>query len=154
MESHEVLKKAVTGIGAKAVAAEMSLSASLIYKWCEPHDTPDAGGADNPLDRIEKVYKLTGDVGPIAWLCQRADGFFAPNPSPGTKRGKLPLVAVTRGILREFSELLGVVSDSLESDGEVDSQEAERIRREWEDLKSIGESFVHACEKGEYRDEK
>jgi hypothetical protein len=149
MESHEVLKKAVTAIGAKSVAADMSLSSSLIYKWCEPKDSPEAGGADNPLDRIEKIYQLTGDAGPISWLCQQADGFFVSNkPQDGKKR--LPLLSVAQEIIKEFSELLDAVSKSVEDDGKVDEQEAVRIRGEWEDLKSAMEGFVIACEKGEY----
>ena len=35
MDSHEVLKKAVTKRGAKMVASELGLSTSLLYKWTE-----------------------------------------------------------------------------------------------------------------------
>lgn len=149
MESHEMLKKAVTAVGAKAVASDMSLSTSLIYKWCEPTGPPDAAGADNPLDRIEKIYQLTGEVGPIAWLCQKADGFFVPNTvTDGNSRA--PLLPVTRKILREFSELLDIMSESIETDGKIDESESERIRCEWEELKNVAEGFVVACERGDY----
>ncbi len=150
MESHEVLKKAVTEIGTKAIASDMSLSASLIYKWCEPKDSPDAGGADNPLDRLARVYELTGDTGPVEWLCQKAGGFYVPNQSEKSKEETLTILPVTQKILKEFSEMLSAVSKSLEDDGQIDEEEAGRIRKEWEELKSIAESFVVACEKGEY----
>ena len=149
MDSHEVMRRAVTGIGAKAVAGEMSLSTSLIYKWCEDSAGPEAAGADKPLDRIARICSLTGDVGPIEWLSQQADGFFVKNTDP-TAEKRLPLLQVTQRILSEFTDMLGEVSSSVENDGRSDEGEAERIRAEWEDLKSISESFVVACEKGAY----
>ena len=56
----------------------------------------------------------------------------------------------TQKILQEFSDLLDAVSSSVENDGDIDAKEAKRIRREWEDLKRITESFVVACERGVY----
>jgi hypothetical protein len=149
MNSHEVLKKAVTEVGAKSVASDMNLSSSLIYKWCEPSEPEGAGGADNPLDRLLRIYELTGDTGPIAWLCQRAGGYYVANQPPVEKE-KFSLLPTTRRILREFTELLDAVSESMEDDGKIDGKEAERIRAEWEDLKSIAEGFVTACEKGTF----
>ena len=128
----------------------MSLSSSLIYKWCEAKDGPERAGADNPLDRTAKIYDLTGDVGPVKWLCRKANGFFVANPEPATAQGFLPLLGMTQRLLKEFSELLTTVSESVSDDGKVDDVEADRIRKEWEDLKSVGESFVSGCEQGIY----
>ena len=150
MESYEVLKKAVHDVGAKAVAADMSLSSSLVYKWCEPKKKPEGAGADNPLDRLEKLCRITGDTGPIKWLCRSADGFFVPNPNPDMAREPASLLHVTQKILKEFSEMLSTVSDSVTNDGCVDPAESRRIRKEWEDLKGVAESFVTACEQGIY----
>ncbi len=150
MDSYEVLKQAVTNVGAKSVAADMALSTSLIYKWCEPSDSPSSGGAENPLDRIAKIYNQTEDTGPSQWRCEHADGFFVKNPTT-TEDHHLALLPATQKILKEFSELLNAVSRSAERDGEIDIKEAERIRREWEDLKRAAEKFVFACETGCYR---
>ena len=57
----------------------------------------------------------------------------------------------TRGMVREFSELLDAVTASVEDDSHIDSQEADEIRQRWEDLKACVERFVMACEKGHYR---
>jgi len=149
MHSHEVLKEAVTGIGAKSVASDMALSTSLIYKWCEPKDKPAGGGADNPLDRLARIVEITEDTGPVQWLCERVDGFFTRNPSR-PEDSSLPLLPATQEILKKFSELLDAVSCSADDDGEIDLDEAKRIRREWEDLKQSAESFVVACEQGSY----
>ena len=149
MDSYEVIKKSVSDLGVKSVAGDLGLSTSLIYKWCQPTDTEDASGADNPLDRLARVYELTGDTGPIQWLCEKADGYFVPN-SPLQPGEAIPLLHMTRRIVREFSDLLDVLTESIENDGKIDLQEAEKIRTEWEQLKSSAESFVASCEKGIY----
>ncbi|MBN1669832.1 MAG: hypothetical protein JXR37_02290 [Kiritimatiellae bacterium] len=148
MESFEVLKKTIGAVGVKAVAGNLNLSASLVYKWCQPKGAAGEAGAGNPLDRIRKVYELTGDVAPIAWLCQCAGGFYVENPRGDC--GHADMLKVTQTILKEFSELLDAVSMSVQNDGKIDPKEAEKIRREWEDLKTVAESFVLACEKGTY----
>ena len=151
MDSHEVIKKSVGDLGVKSVAADLGLSTSLIYKWCQPSGAEDASGADNPLDRLARIYALTQDTGPIAWLCQQADGFFVPN-APPQELDAIPLLHMTRRIVREFSDLLDVLTESIENDGKIDLDEAEKIRIEWEQLKSSAESFVFSCEKGVYAD--
>lgn len=149
MKSHEVLKKSVSDLGVKSVASDLGLSTSLIYKWCQPTGSDDASGADNPLDRLARVYELTQDTGPVEWLCQRANGYFVPNV-PLQQVDAIPLLHMTRLIVREFSELLDVLTESIDNDGVIDLQEAERIRAEWEKLKSSAENFVASCEQGMY----
>jgi hypothetical protein len=137
------------GVGVKSISSDMNLSSSLLYKWCQPKDHPDAPGADNPLDRLQKIIELTGDDGPVKWLCEQSNGYFTRNPALVVK-SDIPLINVTRGILKEFSTLLDTVSESIENDGEILEDEAEEIRAAWETLKSSTESFVVACEKGQY----
>lgn len=149
MNSHEVIKKSISDLGVKAAASEMGLSTSLIYKWCQPSNTPDASGADNPLDRLARLYELTQDPQLIAWLCQKAHGYFTPNP-PVQAAEAIPLLHMTRRIVREFSELLDVLTESIENDGIIDLSEAEKIRIEWEKMKTSAETFVTSCEKGLY----
>ncbi len=150
MDSYEVLKKSVANLGVKSVAADLGLSTSLIYKWCQPNDSEDASGADNPLDRLARVYALTQDTGPIEWLCQKANGYYVPN-LPLEETDAIPLLHMTRRVVREFSDLLDVLTASIENDGVIDLSEAEMIRQAWERLKSTAESFVSSCEKGLYQ---
>ena len=149
MESHEILKNTIKPVGAKSIAMDMNLSTSLVYKWCEPAQGPDAAGADNPLDRVLRICELTDDCSPIEWLCEKTNGFRADNPE-GVKVKRMPVLKSTRAILKEFSDVLEVVSKSYEDDNKIDEGEAKRIRKEWEELKRITESFVSACEKGAY----
>ena len=151
MESHEVLRLAIRGrAGVKDVAAGLGLSTSLVYKWCQASNGDSAAGSANPLDRLEHLCRLTKSQEPILWLCERMGGIFVQNPPPRRTRGP-DLLPATRRILREFSDLLDVITRSAENDGEVDDREAARIRREWENLKRIAEEFVYGCEQRRYR---
>lgn len=152
MDSYKVMKKSVSDLGVKSVASDLGLSTSLIYKWCQPSDSEDASGAENPLDRLARVYELTGDKGPVQWLCRKADGFFVEN-APSEEIDAIPLLHMTRRIVREFSDVLDVLTESIDNDGQIDLDEARQIRQEWEKLKSSAESFVSSCEKGVYYDD-
>jgi hypothetical protein len=149
MESHEVLRDAFKPVGIKSLSKDMRLSPSLLYKWCEPKSLPGEAGTDNPLDRLQEIISLTGNMAPIEWLCQRNGGFFVANPQPAT--GPQPILTVTQNILREFSELLETLSASVANDGGVSAAESKAIRKEWEDLKRLAEGLVQSCEHGHYR---
>ncbi|HYG74562.1 MAG TPA: phage regulatory CII family protein [Planctomycetota bacterium] len=154
MESHEVLKTSISEIGVKAVAAELGVSESLVYKWCQEcpaSELDEKSGARNPLDRILELYRLTRDRRLIIWLCERAGGYFVENSR------KVPLEEVDRDVFRHtqtmvksFSELLNEVSTAIDNGGVVDLTEAKRIRKEWEDLKREAEHFVSGCERGAF----
>lgn len=150
MESYEVLKKAMGKIGVKSIASGMGLSPSLVYKWCQRSDDAGASGADIPLDRVIAICNLAEDTSSIAWLCQKAGGFFVKNPQQ-EECGEKECLHATQKILKEFSELLEEVSKSTADDGTIDKGEAVRIRKEWEDLKAVAEGFVAACERGLFR---
>jgi len=147
MNSHEILKESIDKVGVKVVAASMNLSPAMVYKWCEPKGLPDDGGALNPLDRLVQLYEITRDVAPAEWLCQRTNGFRVDNPRKGGQKRRIMLDS-TQTIVKEFSHLLQAVSESYSNDNKIDSKEASRIRKEWEALKVVAESFVFSCEEG------
>jgi hypothetical protein len=155
MKSYEVIRQATEEPGVKAVAAALRVSAALVYKWCEPpesSDDPDASGAKNPLDRVRELYEITKDIGLIRYLCNNAGGFYIANPTipPPDKTLDENIFAETRGMVREFSELLDTVTESLEKSPGIQPDEAVDIRQKWEDLKSCVERFVRGCEAGFY----
>ena len=152
MKSFEVIHDAVESVGVKKVAAAMNVSASLVYKWCEAAaqgEADEASGATNPLDRVAVLWECTRDADLIDWLCHRAGGTFVPDPTRDTDVDAA-YVERTQKIVRDFSELLAAVSQSMINDGRVDPSESEHIRRHWQVMKRHGESFVAACERGFY----
>ena len=56
----------------------------------------------------------------------------------------------TQKLINEFSETLEVISQAYDNDKKIDTKEANKIRKEWEDLKNVGESFVKACKLGKF----
>lgn len=155
MKSFDVIRQAVDEPGVKAIAGALKVSPALVYKWCEaPAATidPDQSGARNPLDRVRDLYMLTKDIRLIRWLCNQAGGFFVSNPVPDLRRSLDETVFTqTRAMVRDFSELLDAVTESVEDDLAIDPDEADAIRQRWEDLKACVEKFVISCERGQFQ---
>jgi hypothetical protein len=147
MQSHELLREVYQQGNAKQIAADLGLSLSLIYKWAEP---PEKGGSGtpNPLDRIESLVRSTKDRRIVQWICERAGGFFIPNPK-ATWPHPLFLIPATNQIVQEFADLLAVIA-SAANDDRITKREAAVIRARWEDLKSATEGFVRCCEEGNF----
>jgi Phage regulatory protein CII (CP76) len=152
----------------KQIAEHVGLSVSVVYKWAEPpgntagfrsEASADAkamadrsarqggSGTTNPLDRIEALLQSTGDQRIAQWVCQRAGGFFIQNPK------NIPephyLIPATNQIVQEFADLLHVIAQAAH-DNEITSNEAKQIRGRWEQLKTVTEGFVAACEQGNF----
>ncbi len=147
MQSHELLKEVLKKTSAKQISSEMGLSLSLIYKWAEPPSDETGSGANNPLDRIDQLLKITADERIAQWVCERAGGFFIVNPK--TKPHPFHLIPSTNSIVQEFADMLGVIALAA-ADNSITPAEAKAIRRRWEDLKSVTEGFVHNCEEGNF----
>jgi hypothetical protein len=145
MQSHELLKEVLQKTSAKQIAAEMGLSLSLIYKWAEPAE--EGSGANNPLDRIQQLLKATNDRRIAQWVCERAGGFYIRNPRDGEH--PLQLIPATNDIVQEFADMLAVIAGAA-ADNTITAKEAAAIRARWEELKSVTEGFVRACEEGDF----
>ena len=90
----------------------------------------------------------------IDWLCQQTDSFRVKNPQPAPVTNiEQSVLKNTQCILKEFSEMLEAVTESYANGQRIDLKESTRIRKEWEELKSRAEQFVHACEQGVFNRE-
>ena len=147
MESHELLREVFSKSSVKQVAADLGLSASMIYKWAEP-DEGSGSGATNPLDRIEKLVQSTNDTRIVQWICERAGGFLIKNPKANWPHPHY-LIPATNRIVQEFADLLSVVATAA-GDNHISGPESKRIRARWEELKSVTEGFVRCCEEGNF----
>ncbi len=147
MHAHEVMKEVLKQTSAKQIAGDMGLSLSLIYKWAEPNDGEVAGAASSPLDRVGQLIRFTHDTRIAQWVCEQADGFYIRNPHnlPPTEM----LMPATNDILQEFADMLATIARAS-ADNAISQDEAKTIRRRWEELKSVTESFVKAAESGAF----
>ena len=148
MESHEVLKRALRKTTPKAVAAELGVSLSLVYKWAEK-PTEFGSGSRNPLDRLLQIMDLSGDTGIVEWLCRQQSGHFVKDPDVSGHRTNHVLPA-TQEIIGRFSDLLNEISAAAD-DLSVTNDESVEIRQAWDKLKSYAEGFVRSCENGDYK---
>jgi hypothetical protein len=148
MQSHELLHEVFHEASPKQVAADLGLSLSLIYKWAEPPEEGTGSGAANPLDRIQALWRSTGDVRIVQWICQNAGGFFIKNPKTTAPHPDY-LIPATNQIVQEFADLLAVIATAA-SDNTINKREAQSIRARWEELKSVTEGFVRCCEEGSF----
>jgi hypothetical protein len=147
MESHEVLKRALRKTSPKAVASDLGISLSLVYKWAEK-PTDDSSGSRNPLDRLLQIIELSGDTGIVEWLCRQQGGHFVKDPDVEGYQIDHVLPA-TQEIIGQFSNLLAQISAAA-NDQSVSQSEADEIRQCWDKLKSYAEAFVRSCEAGDF----
>ena len=107
----------------------MKVSTSLVYKWCDPRQISRESSVNNPLDRVVDLYELTQDDQIVQWICEQANGVLAKNPSidPDSTRSDLEH---TQEIVREFSELLTLISSSISNDDSLSSEQLITIRSE------------------------
>ena len=150
-KSHEILKAAFDEVGVKSISNDLKLSAVLLYKWCQDPSKDEVvpRGAINPLERIAQIYNKTKNFEIVNWICQKANGYFVPNALIDEHSLDARLFKNTQKMIKEFSETLEKISECF-SDGRITHKEAESIRKEWEDLKGIGEGFVFDCELGKF----
>ena len=148
MQSHELLRDVLRTTSAKQISADLGLSLSMIYKWAEAHDTADASGSANPLDRIEALIKSTKDPRLAQWVCERAGGFFVHNPKTHRPHPFF-LIPETNKIVQEFADMLAVIAEAA-GDNHITKTEAKNIRARWEELKTVTESFVRCAEEGNF----
>ncbi len=148
VNSHELLREVFQSSSPKQVAADLGLSLSMIYKWAEPPEGAAGSGSSNPLDRIEALWRATGDPRLVQWICQRAGGFFIRNPKTHHAHPDF-LIPATNKIVQEFADLLAEVAVAA-ADNRITAPEAAKIRTRWEDLKTVTETFVACCEEGNF----
>ena len=147
MESHEVLKEALEKTSPKAVAAELGVSLSLVYKWAQEQSSTGSGSR-NPLDRIVEIVRLTEDKRIVEWLCAQSGGYFVRNPDSACEKG-FEYLPATNEIVAQFSVLLSRISQAA-LDNSIDGDESEDIRMHWDKLKCYAEGFVRCCEEGDF----
>lgn len=147
VKSHELLRAVFKDSSPKQIADSTGVSLSMVYKWSEEAEGTGSG-ATNPLDRIEKIIATTNDNRIVDWICERAGGFFIRNPKSHWPH-PYSLIPATNQILQDFADLLSVIAQAA-GDNSITPDEAKKIRRRWEELKSVAEGFVRCCEEGNF----
>ncbi|WPJ98113.1 phage regulatory CII family protein [Coraliomargarita algicola] len=146
MQSHEIIKTCFANSSPKALAAELGISQSLIYKWSQPVGESQSG-SKNPLDRVCALNQACSDNQLIKWLAAQADGYFVPNKVVHSELDALN--PATHEMVSQFASLLGAIAHAG-LDERITREEAADIRQRWDTLKSFADGFVNACERGDF----
>ena len=148
MKSHELIRELLQHANAKQLAAEMGLSASLIYKWAEPGEEGGSGSV-NPLDRVEQLARITDGARVAQWVSACAGGYYVKSPQAHTGGAPHSLVVASHEIIQEFADMLSTISAAA-LDNKITKAEAKDIRARWQHLQSVTEEFVRGCEQGDF----
>lgn len=158
-EAHVVMQEALLHVGGaptgpkakgaqveahKRVAAQVGVSASMLYKWREPAES--GSGHTNPLERVAKLIVATGDDRIVDWLAQQAGGHFVRDEAAETAP---QLARDANALVKQFSLLIAEVVGAAEDD-RILPDESQALRAKWNVLRKRTESFVRDCEKGSY----
>ena len=147
MENYEIFKEAFKNTSPKAVASELGVSLSLVYKWAQ-EQSENGSGSRNPLDRLLEIIRLTGEQRIVEWLCEKSNGYFVRNPPSSCEKG-FEVLPATNEIVSQFSGLLSQIARAA-LDSSITLDEAQEIREQWDRLKCYGEGFVRCCEEGDF----
>lgn len=147
MDSHEIIRKCFAKKSPKEISAELGVSLSLVYKWGETAESDGGSGAANPLDRTAQLVRLTGEPDILHWLCRVGNGYFVPDPDNAAHAGELS--GSVNALVKHFAHTLGEVAGAA-ADHRITPAEAERLRAGWDQLRSRTESFIRACERGDF----
>ncbi len=140
MDSKEAMRRACENVGIKTVAEALGLSQTAIYNQINDENRKDI------LAKFVDFVNACGDDSPMVWACEQLNGMFIRNPEVTVDHFQDANQCVS-DTLREFSDVIKEISIALQ-DNRVTRDEADRIRKEWEELKLLLESFVLACEFG------
>ena len=141
MNSKEALKRACAGQGVKEIAESLHISPTAIYNQINDPDKNDI------LNRFVDFVNACGNDIPIEWVSEQLNGIFVRNPDIIVAKHDSMQPPYVPDALKEFSDVLLEISKAME-DENITQEEAERIRKEWDELKIVLERFVLACEFG------
>lgn len=139
MNSKEAMRKACEESGIKAVADALGISSSAIYNQINDPNKSDI------LGKFVDFVNACGNDVAITWACGELDGLFIRNPDSRVSENVDP--NCVPDALKEFGDVIKEIGSALD-DGKVSRKEAESIRREWDELKVLLESYVLSCEMG------
>lgn len=140
MNSKEAMKAACDKVGVKQVASVLGISPTAIYNQINDPEKKDL------FQRFAEFVDACESDLPINWICEEFNGYYVKNPDVLAKNNEEAQNYITSTV-KEFGDVLQEVGSAL-SDGKVTKVEAGKIRKEWEELKCMLESFVLACEYG------
>lgn len=121
--------------GSCSLAPRMGKSATSLS-----HEVKGTGFAKFGLDDAVVSTVLSGDLRILNPFAAECECMVLPLPSQDAPEGSS--MACVAKLAREFSELVGMVTDA-ESDGRITANELARVRKEWSMMVAAGQSLLN-----------
>lgn len=137
--SKEIMKEATAVVGVKAIAFALKMAPSTLYNSMNNEDSPDIA------QRFVDLNTLCGNDLLIKWACSELGGTFVPNLQLTESALQREATDVVASALKEFAEIVTVIGEVI-ADNKITADEPAKVRKEWEDLKSVMEGFVVGLE--------
>jgi hypothetical protein len=147
MQPHDILSNIVPRGKARYLANMLGISESLVIKWMRQpisEESPTATGAPNPIERVERIIEFAFLYSPegaqllVSHFQAMLDEFYA-------RVTRQPLTS------QEWRDKLGQgnveVAEAISAI--IRGDDAVKMRKEWEEAKSIVEEIVRRAEAGE-----
>ena len=145
MTSKDVMKSACKLKGVKQVATAMKIAPTALYNQMNRNlENPDF------IQRFLDFCVASESDEPVRWASSNLNGFFVKNPEVALNKTDVPAHKYVSECLKEFGHLINKVGEAIK-DGSISKGESHNIRKEWDDLKSLIETFVSACENGKVK---
>jgi len=126
--SDEIIKQAI-GKNTKEIAVKLGVGKDLVMQWKN-------GNTKNDIDRVIKLYKETGDIDIIKYICVHADGYFVKNC------GDKHLDTRVQDIHIEINKTVKVLLEAYE-DEHISLNEVFMILGRWGELKNKMDGLVN-----------
>jgi hypothetical protein len=145
-KSADVFKEVIDIEGAKFTALESNIGQAKLYNWSQGKSGPKY--TQNPIEQIIALTQASGSKDLIKYLCEASGGYYVENPKGIAS--EMDLLRGSQKVLKKFSMTMGEIADSIEGDGRICTDEAEKIESIWNRTKTHVQSFVDMCKAGRF----
>lgn len=141
----EALYNTIHGSGKSiaAIAEELNMSQSYLYKSALPDDGDDASGVKFPLKQLIPLIRATGDFQVLNYIERSFHRISIPYPATSADPDTIQIDAIAAAA--EFGDMMREVSTSC-AGGRFNRKDRERIHKEgWEAIEAIMRVII-GCE--------
>ena len=129
----------------KQLVDEVHATERTLYRWGEEGEQHRT----NPAEFVVALTRATGDLALVHRMCHELNGTFVPDPL--VRDAVSPDLSKARGVLMlHLAEFVAAVARAVLT-GSISRSHARAVRQCWNRLKSVGEAFVRACERGVFK---
>ncbi len=134
MNSKDAMREACKDVGIREIAEVLEMSPSNFYNQINDPNRKDL------LSKFVDFCNACENDKAIAWASEELNGTFVKNPDISHPKLQDPNECISTS-LKEFGDIVREINLAAK-DQKISKEETASIRKEWEELKVVMESFV------------